>query len=265
MSELDPRVVQAYALLQSVVEDRDDADTTEPHGAPWHVTQVPLPLDGDEVSGTDMLALWLPDMATESARKSPWDAYFRSGPPRTEAPSPSLPPVVGELEHAAPFVAPEPLAPLPGGQPLSEGFEDPEALLDDRDADGAVDGLYAFVHAIGRLDVEAAMACVAAGYHGIVDDREIDRAGLRLWLDALVDRLRSFDEVDAYLAEIPEPIAHPHGVLIHGVIQIDGRSRDKDGSESKETLLFERLAVLNREPDGQWTLDALAVVESPRS
>lgn len=249
---MDPRIREAYALLHSLMEasSGDAASPDAAHAVPWHTTQAPLEHDGDEVSGTDMLALWLPDMASAGDRADPWESYFRAGPTAADPPSPAratLPP------------------PMLDPTPPDESAEAAEELLDDRDAAGAVDGLYAFVHAIGRLDVEAAMACVAEDFHSIADDREIDRGGLRLWLDALFDRLRRFAEVDASLVEIPEPICHPRGVLIHCMIQVDGRSANAAAPYSNETLLFERLAVLNRGASGAWTLDGLGLVGQARS
>ena len=91
-------------------------------------------------------------------------------------------------------------------------------------ADAAVACVYDFLHAIGRRDPEAAMACVADDYHVLEDDREVDRLGLRHQVEALLDSLRGW-EIEISLAEVPEPLHHPSGILIYCEIQIDAYQR----------------------------------------
>ena len=175
------------------------------------------------VSATDLLVSWAPsEVAQESGRPS-WDQYFAQ--PSRVAPS------VDEL---------------PGEEPWDTGA-----------AELVVDCLYQFLHAVERGDVDAAMACVDDDYHAIENDREVDRDGLRLGLESLLDQWRGSD-FHVTLAEIPEPVFHPAGVLIRVTIQVDftaplrGRMR---------TDLFGRVVLFREHPNGEWAITGMAVTE----
>ena len=106
-------------------------------------------------------------------------------------------------------------------------------------ADAAVACLYDFVHAIGRRDPEGAMACVADDFHVYEDDREIDRLALRHQIEALLDSLRDW-ELEISLAEVPEPLHHPGGILIYCEIQVDAFQRDSSARRSRVSIAVHR-------------------------
>lgn len=242
-SGADPRLLEAYALLRSALEEpADDLQPLAAEGA-W---EPAVPGDGDDwlVSSTDVLTPWSPVILAGGAGPIPdpgtvWDAYFALPPGGPETP-PVLP-----RRAAAP---PRPPADEPDRRPLS-ALGPPgliEEPLDDETAHAAVQCLYDFVHALGRFDVEEAMAAVAGDYHAIEDDREVDREALRHRLEELLDAHRG-GAVELSLAEIPEPLPFADGyVLIPAVLQIDRRP---EGGPPATTLV-EWIAVLAAAEEG---------------
>jgi hypothetical protein len=189
------------------------------------------------VSATDVLVPWSPDLILEAGggrRAEAWDAY--------------LAPVERPEPLATPGAAPDTAEPLhPRDARALRSLRSLEEPLDDASAFAATECLYELVHALGRLDVDAAMAVVADDYHAIDADREVDAGALRHSLEALVDELRG-GEVDVSLAELPEAIPYRDGlVLIPATLQIDRRPPDGSRPESR---LFEWVAALEEGPAG---------------
>lgn len=127
------------------------------------------------------------------------------------------------------------------------------AGLDPEAAEAAVDCLFRFVHAIEQRDPAEAVACLAADYHTFEDEREVDRDGFRLRLEAQLERWG--DELRVSLAEVPDPILHPAAILIPVTIQVDYR-----GAEDRRprTDVIARIAVFRRAADGRWLIGGLS-------
>lgn len=227
----DPRLRRAYDLLRSLFEGTGGQPGHPAAGeeavGPWRSGAEDLEDDPWLVSATDLLLPWAPESFGGAAVGSPatgapgaeaWDAYF------------------------APAAAGHPL-PQPRSRPRIS-LEEP---LDDSAAFAAAECLYELVHALGRLDVDAAMAAVADDYCAIDADREVDAGALRHQLEALVDELRG-GEVAVSLAQVPEPIPYRDGlVLIATTLQIDRRP---PGGALPESRLFEWVAVLEETAAG---------------
>ena len=243
----DPRFLHALALLQDCLH--------RPLAGPGPDPCSPLPENDWLVSSTDILTPWYPETAPGNPADltlpgSAWDAYF-SGftpsfrgdghrfDPRAAAPDAEpLPFDVNDLPPSAPLASPSP------------------AVDSDQAADEAViETLYGFLHAIGRADVPAAMGFVAADYHAMDGDREITHDVLRQQIEDLVDARRDRG-LDVSLAQVPEPIASPYGVLVKLTIAIDAH----DGAGVPQSLLLHRVAVFRQDRDERWMLAALAVV-----
>jgi len=133
---------------------------------------------------------------------------------------------------------------------------DPADNLADDQADAAVTCLYDFLHALGRRDVEAALSHVAEDYHTLEEDREVDRLGLRQQVESLLDSLRGW-ELAVSLAEAPEALAHPYGILIYTEIQIDAHHPLEN---LRRSLVDRRLALLRHQGDQGWAIAALSRV-----
>jgi hypothetical protein len=248
----DPRIVHALALLHDCL-----------HRPP--VGPNPLAYSGSSddwlVSSTDILAPWYPETAPTSpvddvALTPPagvWDAYFAGMTPsfrgdRVELDRRPTPPV-GES-----FLF-EPGDPSASAAPVALESPSTTADSDSSVAEAVVETLYGFLHAIERADVPSAMRCVAADYHAMEDDREITRDVLRQQIEDLVDARRGRG-LDVSLAQVPEPIASPYGVLVKLTIQIDSRD---DGGLPRSSLLH-RVAVFQRDREDRWRLASLGVV-----
>jgi hypothetical protein len=115
--------------------------------------------------------------------------------------------------------------------------------------------LFGFIHALERRDVDTAMTLISADYHVMEGDREIDRAALRLQLEAMLDRRRS-GVLRVSLAEVPEPVFHPAGILMLAQIQVDHTPTEG----RPECLLLSRVAVLNETDAGRWLISALSPI-----
>jgi hypothetical protein len=226
--------------------------------------RVPLassgPTDGDWLqSSTDILTPWYPSAAdsgpTGWAAAAPsvgaWDAYFANIP----------------LSFRSGTGGAAPTGLTNGGSRwLDPGDVGPAAVLGAADLHSAADGadlavteaviesLYGLLHAVGRADVPAAMRWVADDYHAMDGDREITHDVLRQQLEDVVDARRDRG-LEVSLAQVPEPIAHPLGVLVKLAIQIDSRS----AAGLPESLLLYRVAVF-QERDGRWLLASLGIV-----
>jgi hypothetical protein len=189
---------------------------------------------GDEVdfhplmlSATDLLVAWAPNetqSAPEAARRA-WDRYF------DPVPSPAASQAV---EMAA------------------ESLQD--ETWDAAAAELVVDALYRFIHALERFDIKEAMECIAPDYHTIEHDLEVDRDGLRLRLESSLDHWRG-ENVRVTLAEIPDPVFHPSGVLIPVVVQVDFWSALQ---ARRMTELLRRVFWFRAQPDGRWLIGGMA-------
>ena len=249
-TSVDGRVAQAIALLRSVLYDRDEADNGM---APWQDPLVPATSMGGRVSATERLNWWFrPTRAGEDA----WDSFFADvgisglpGPemaarsvqatllPRREAPARDDDKALGSLVDLRLVLA------------------EPEEELFDADADAVVTCLYDFVHAIGRRDIAAAMACVAPDYHTMEGDHEVDYVGLGVQLKSILDRLRGW-EIETSLVEIPEPVLYPGAILVYAYLQIEGYKHE---TRERQTIVHRRVAVFRQQSDHSWRLAALGM------
>lgn len=238
-------------LLRSAGAGRGEAEQSH-----WHLPVLPPPDPAGRLSSTDLLTWWFRAPAHGS---DPWESYFRdagesverrSGP--RERPLPEPPPERSWLSSATRREPPanelvSHLAPL---------FPRPEELLAEDHAQAAVEHLYSLLHALGRGEVDAAMALIADDYHAMENDEEIDREQLRRRFDGLVDSLRGW-EVEISLAEAPEPIQHPQGILITAELQLDAR-QPADGTS--RSFAERRMALLRQDGAGEWKIHALSLL-----
>lgn len=244
----DPRLARALELLRGVL---GEAPGEVPGGGiggtpgPWQTLPGPAEEDPWLVSATDLLIPWEPEGyaagAAAPAGGDPWAGYLPP-PPQSAPAAPSPPDLPAASQGAAAALGP------PGS------LEEP---LDDATSFAAAECLYAFVHALGRRDVEAALELVADDYHAIADDRAVDREGLRHRLEALLDERGASGggdgdgdgtvELDVSLAEPPEPLPYADGlILIAATVQVDHRP----AAGRPETTLLEWVAVLEETAAG---------------
>jgi hypothetical protein len=248
----DPRIVSALALLQDYLRNAgsDDAPLApagshEPHWlesstdilTPWYPATADSPASG-----------WTPAPPTAGA----WDNYFASLPPSFHGDG-----GLGRARRGRPGAEIDRLE--PGDSGLSEMPSPLEPASSDADLDVAeavIESLYEFLHAIGRADVPAAMQWVSADYHAMEGDREITHDVLRHQIEDLVDARRGRG-LDVSLANVPEPIPHPLGVLVKLCVQVDSRN----AQDVPESLLLHRVAVFGQAEDGLWRLASLGIVD----
>jgi hypothetical protein len=237
----DPRFAYALRLLHECLH---------PHGAPAGTTAPSWTSSLDWLqSSTDVLTPWYPDAAAPIITAGPpspfasaWDAYFA---PVTSP----VPAVAGD--NWTPSLS------GPGGDAALALLRAPAAVTVDAVAvESVVDALYSFLHALGRGDVAAAMEHVDQDYHAMDGDHEITCEALRHQLEQLIDERRSRG-LDISLTQVPEPIAHPLGMLVKLTIQIDSRS----AAALPESLLLYRIAVFRQSAEGRWLLTSLASVD----
>lgn len=250
----DARLELAYQLLRVVLQ-QPEPET----GQPGQLAPPPFlpPTFQDQLSATDLLGWWFRPAA---GTVDPWDDYFARTPQAltsplgrsaADRPPPPLPPPgislsLPPVEDGAPWTDPRTL------------IADPMEELADEHAEAAVACLYDFVHAIGRRDVDAAMGYVADDYHVLEDDHEIDRLGLRHQIEALLDSLRGW-EVMISLAQMPEPLPHPCGILIYCEMQVDAFQQDQD---LRRSTVDRRIAVCELQSTRQWAISALSRVSA---
>jgi len=247
----DPRIVHALALLQDCL-----------HRPSVGHDPLAYASSSDDwlVSSTDILTPWYPETAPTSpvdyvsiTPPGAWDAYFAGispsfrgdgvdvNPRPTAAAGDAFLFEPGDLSASAARVAFESAA----------GTADADHSI----AEAVIETLYGFLHAIERADVPSAMRCVDADYHAMEGDREITHDVLRQQIEDLVDARRDRG-LDVSLAQVPEPIASPFGVLVKLTIQIDSRD---DGGQP-QSLLLHRVAVFRRDREDRWLLASLGVV-----
>jgi hypothetical protein len=271
----EARLRRAYDLLRSLFEGPDGepgagraGHEADEIGGPWQSAPDLFEADPWLISATDLLVPWSPEPFAGSAAgglgggladragSGAWDAYFAPAETAARLPPPDEPAGYRERPERRPLDArPERGLDAPPERPLDARQERPldarleprprislEEPLDDSAAFAAAECLYELVHAIGRLDVDAAMAVVADDYCAVDADREVDAEALRHRLEALVDELRG-GEVAVSLTQVPEPIPYRDGlVLIATTLQID--RRPPGPGALPESRLFEWVAVL---------------------
>jgi ketosteroid isomerase-like protein len=251
-TSVDDRIVQAIALLHSVLSGRDETD----YGmTPWQELPVrAAPMSG-RVSATERLNWWFrPTIAGQDA----WDGYFEDVSIPV-VPVPNSATRSGSVtRQRGKGAARDDEKTLGSLADLRLVLAEPEDELFDADADAVVTCLYDFVHAIGRRDIAAAMACVAPDYHVMEGDREVDYAGLAVQLKSILDRLRDW-EIETSLVEIPEPVLYPGAILVYAYLQIEAYNHE---TGERQTSVHRRVAVFRQQSDHSWRLAALSAVPS---
>jgi hypothetical protein len=252
---VDARLDEAIALLRRLVVQMGRADDAP---SPWQDSYLSAPPQGGRLSATDRLSMWFRP-APRGA--NPWDSFFDE---------PADPFSAADRTAAGPFDGvgfPQPggaarfgatgAAEAPGPRlSLRLLLAEPEPEMLDADAESVVACLYDLVHAIGRQDVEAAMACIAPDYHALEDDREVDRDGFAWQLRQLLDSLRGYS-FEASLVEIPQPILYPDSVLVYTEVLIDA---ERPNDRSRRTIVERRIAVFKQQRDKRWLIASLSPV-----
>jgi ketosteroid isomerase-like protein len=239
-TSLDSKLRSVQALLNSILDESGgDGDVSPSH---WELPILPPPDVGGRLSSTDLLNWW-----------------FRAPQGRGALAEAKGPAVSSELNEVA----------VRGAHPLDEESHDgwselsllfpaPEEHLAEEHAQGAVDCMYDFLHAVGRRDVRAASALIDDSYHTIEMGEEVDKQRFTNGLEAQIDELRNWD-FEVSLAVAPEAVGHPFGVLMHVTIQFDATSR-ADGS--KKGRVERRLAILRQESSsGSWRIAGMPKVD----
>ncbi|MFO7562825.1 MAG: hypothetical protein R6X02_09305 [Enhygromyxa sp.] len=245
---MDPRILQALQLLHSALGL--DANASQ---GPRLLPEATLehPPDLSHASATDLLTMWLPERQLAGAAER-WDALFGAGAPVQPLPFAEL-----GASHAPPRTT------LRGSEPPSSELlsERDEHRLDTSHADAVVDCLFAFVHALGRRDLETALAEVSASFHAVEfpsarrSGGELHRRELRQRLEQLLD-LRTQEDLDVSLVRIPEVIGHPCGALVHNTIQLDMRAPDGGPAD---TRLWEVVLLFCPSASGRWQIHSLTL------
>lgn len=247
----DPRIAMALELLiQALGESGSTPQAGSPAGPRW------MPPDPWLTSATDILVPWTPELIDATAPQpdrnpwtigpvssDAWDRYFR-------------PPAPGHEVSAASLSGTAPIE-IPVGSIAPGATASPPNHIDDEAARLATDSLYGFVHALERCDVDGAMKFVADDYHALEGDREIDRVALQHELESFIDPRRD-GELEISLARVPEPLAHPIGILIEVLLQTEFEPASGGPAESS---LIERIAVISETSAGTWQISALADLE----
>jgi ketosteroid isomerase-like protein len=257
----DIRLLQAYELLHSVIEE-DDAPLGELHSQ-WQSPLLPVADPEGRMSATDLLNWWF---RAPSSQPNPWDIYFGEALRTTTAPlEPHLDGPRKALAQGSSRGMDRPAAPPPPDihkwTLLQANVNDAEDFVSDQDAEAAVGSLYEFVHAIGRQDVDGAMKMIREDYHALENDREIDRLTLRHQITSLLDSLLGW-EVEASLGEIPNPIPSRNGLLIFAEIQFNCYHREDD---RRRSIVERRVAILQQQQNGDWAISSLSHVRDQNS
>jgi len=222
-------------------------------GAPSVAASMPsLPVlePGERLTATDLLGWWFRPPQRQTVD---WDGFFGQStqPAAAPTPAPGAPP---------PGPASPSLRAIPRAWTNMRPFLDEEEvkLADDR-AEAATECLYEFLHAVGRRDLTAAMACVADDYHVFENDRETNKSDLLARTEAALQSLYGW-EIEAGLTTVPEPIFHPMGVLMYADIQVNAA---QPASGEKRTHLDRRIVLVQEQGDGRWQIAAFSPIEKP--
>jgi hypothetical protein len=237
---LDSKLREVQRLLNSMLEDSGEtADNAPSH---WELPVLPPPDPEGRLSSTDLLSWWF---RAPQNRAASLHEYLRSAEK-----------VSVDSHSRTAIQSPQPAA--DSWADLSAVFPEPEEQLAEEHAQAAVDCLYEFLHAVGRSDVESAMALVDDDYHTIQDDVEIDKLKFRTLLEAHLDSLRGWD-FEVSLAVAPEPVMHPYAVLISARMQFDAQNRR---TGAKKGDIEHRVAVLQQDTSGGWKIRGFAEVDA---
>lgn len=236
-TSLDSRLRDVQALLNSLLEESREPGNAAP--SHWELPILPPPDAEGRLSSTDLLNWWFrapqsrgQGNASAEAAQSP--AAVRSSEPESDE-------------------RPQ----LDAWSELSVLFPEPEEHLAEEHAQGAVDCLYDFLHAVGQRDVRAASALIDDAYHTIEMGVEVDKARFTNGLLQQVEELRE-SNFEVSLAVAPEPVSHPLGVLMHVIIQFDAESRI-DGT--KRGRVERRVAILRQDHSGSWKIAGMPKVD----
>jgi len=253
---VDARLDEAIVLLHRVLAELGRGGDTL---SPWQESYLsPAPLGG-RLSATDRLSMWFRP-APRGA--NPWDSFFEAPGDPAAGIERLVPAPIGEPAYLSPssvgHAAPTAVVPEAPGRRISLRvlLAEPEEEMLDSDAEAVVGCLYDLVHAIGRGDVESAMACVAPDYHALEDDREIDRDGLAWQFKRLLESLRGW-RFEASLVEMPQPILYPDAILVYTELMIDAE-HPADGA--RRTIMERRIAVFKPQRDKRWLVTSLSPV-----
>lgn len=239
-TSLDSKLKDVQALLNSLLEEAHETGDASP--SHWELPILPPPDIDGRLSSTDLLNWWF---------RAPQGRRALASSKGTAAAEPS--PVVADGPQA---IDAEPAQDR--WSELSVLFPEPEEHLAEEHAQGAVDCMYDFLHAVGQRDVRAAVALIDDSYHTIEMGEEVDKPRFTNGLQAQMDELRNWD-FEVSLAVAPEPVSHPLGVLMHVIIQFDAASRI-DGS--KKGRVERRLAILRQESQsGSWRIAGMPKVD----
>jgi hypothetical protein len=239
----DDRLQRVYELLGELLEERADESATDTPA--WYAPPLPPVAAGMNISATDLLSWWF---RPPSRKRKAWDQYLGSG--HTAAvPIPDKPQLAAKGNEAT----------SPASDIVSEAIwqamlPEPDDELASEEAESAVEVLYEFLRAFGRGDIEGALHWVSEDYHVIEDDCEIDRSGLRCRLEALLASLHGW-EFEVCLAEVPQPLSHPYGIVIYAEIQIDAFKPEELAARSQSER---RLVLLERVGEFDWKIAAMS-------
>ncbi|HEX6086968.1 MAG TPA: hypothetical protein VF266_20735 [Thermoanaerobaculia bacterium] len=237
MTSLDSRLREVQALLNTLLENGGAAGAQETPSH-WELPILPPPDVDGRLSSTDLLNWW-----------------FRA--PQSRGRGAETFPAASAVAARGPEREPEPPPELDGWSELSLLFPEPEEHLADEHAQGAVDCVYDFLHAVGQRDVRAASALLDDGYHTIEMGVEVDKPTFINGLQQQIDELRHWD-FEVSLAVAPEPVSYRAGVLIHIIIQFDAANR-ADGS--RRGRVERRVALLRQDGSGIWKIVGMPKVD----
>jgi ketosteroid isomerase-like protein len=250
----DGQPERVIAALRALLEQLEEGDTA---ATPW-IGSADVPLSPGRISATDQLSWWFRPAA--GAGEDPWERFFT--PPGT-TPLAAGPPRAREMQASPPdghhpWAAAPAAATAPPGRRVSLQLllAEPEEEMIDADAEAVVAGLYDFVHALGRRDVDAAMTCVAADFHALDEGREIDRSTLARQLRALLDPFIGWD-LTTSLVEIPQPMLHPDAILVHAELQLEAHH---PATGEWQSVVEPRIAVFRQQRDRRWLISGLAPI-----
>jgi hypothetical protein len=209
-----------------------------------HMPAFPVIEHGDRLTATDLLGWWF-----RPPRRDGWDSYFEDA--EQEAPEP----VQARQQQSGVERARNQRGFARSWSLVRSAIRDSETHLVDEQAEGALDCLYEFLHAIERRDLAAAMSRVSADFHSMEGDREVTKADLRASVEQLFDWMGSWD-AQVVLTTVPEPMFHPLGVLIPVEIQVDSEGGGEN--DAPRTHIDERVALLQAQADGTWSITGLS-------
>ena len=97
------------------------------------------------------------------------------------------------------------------------------------------------------------MRCISPEYHVFERDSDVDHFALRRQLERFLDEWRG-PELRISPTEIPDPVFHPRGILLHTTLQVDHIDRF---TGALTTQLLGYLIRFDAEPGQEWLIHAL--------